>query len=105
MAAAAAVEPWRETAQRERMRKVWDTGRAFLKVGASGSSGVSHADIIAVAGSEGDSWRRPRPRPRLLANVHSVTAASVALLIGASSCKPKGCQFQSRLGHMPGLRV
>lgn len=56
MAAAAAVEPWRETAQRERMRKVWDTGRAFLKVGASGSSSVSHADIIAVAGSEGDSW-------------------------------------------------
>ena len=31
--------------------------------------------------------------------------ASVAQLVGASSCNLKGCRFDSQSGHMPRLRV
>ena len=31
--------------------------------------------------------------------------ASVAQLVGALSCKPKGCGFDPQSGHIPRLRV
>ena len=52
----------------------------------------------------------PSSYPKLLRDfkvnyVTSLALAGIAQLVGTSSCKPKGCGFDSQSGHMPRLWV
>ena len=44
-------------------------------------------------------------RPKRIIKTSLLALASVAQLVGALSCEPKGCSFNSWLGHIPRLQV